>query len=156
LERFVASLRGGAVIVSHDRDFLDRTVHRVVELDTAYGAPRVHEYAGGVSEYERRKTLEGERHETDYESYAAKRRRIEEQGRQMRQWEERGYGQGRKKKKTKDVKKAYRAKLARLDEVEKPWTPWSLRLELEPQARSGEAAARLDAAVVERGAFRLG
>jgi ATPase subunit of ABC transporter with duplicated ATPase domains len=35
LERFVTSLRSPAVIVSHDREFLARTVTRVVELDLA-------------------------------------------------------------------------------------------------------------------------
>ena len=33
------------------------------------------------------------------------------QARRMQQWEERGYGQGRKKKKSKDVKKAFEKKL---------------------------------------------
>src|SRR5580765_5776727 len=33
LERFVRNLSGCVVVVSHDRDFLDRTVERIVELD---------------------------------------------------------------------------------------------------------------------------
>src|SRR5207249_67605 len=72
------------------------------------------------------------------------------------QWEERGYGQGRRKKKSKDVGKAFEKKLERLERVDKPWEPWRLRLELRPSARSGESVARLDRAVVERGAFRIG
>ncbi|MGZ4626599.1 MAG: ATP-binding cassette domain-containing protein, partial [Kineosporiaceae bacterium] len=35
LERFVLGLRAGTVVVSHDREFLVRTVDRVVELDLA-------------------------------------------------------------------------------------------------------------------------
>ena len=35
LERFVAGLRAPAVVVSHDREFLARTVNRIVELDLA-------------------------------------------------------------------------------------------------------------------------
>jgi ATPase subunit of ABC transporter with duplicated ATPase domains len=46
--------------------------------------------------------------------------------------------------------------LERVDEVEKPFEPWRLRLELEPAARSGDVVARLDRAVVDRGSFRLG
>ena len=38
LERFVSRLRAGAVLVSHDREFLARTVTRVVELDLAQHA----------------------------------------------------------------------------------------------------------------------
>jgi ATPase subunit of ABC transporter with duplicated ATPase domains len=74
----------------------------------------------------------------------------------MRQWEERGYGQGRKKKKTKDVKKAYEKKAATLERVAKPYEPWQLRLGLAPASRSGDVVARLDGAVVERGGFTLG
>ena len=41
---------------------------------------------------------------------------------------ERGYGQGRKKKKSKDVKRTYGAKLERVETVEKPYEPWELQL----------------------------
>jgi ATPase subunit of ABC transporter with duplicated ATPase domains len=74
----------------------------------------------------------------------------------MRQWEERGYGQGRKKKKTKDVKKAGEKKLARLERVEKPWTPWRLQLTLAPEQRGGDVVARLERAIIARDGFRLG
>jgi ATPase subunit of ABC transporter with duplicated ATPase domains len=74
----------------------------------------------------------------------------------MTEWERRGYGQGRSKKKTKDVKKAYAKRLDRLDAVEKPYEPWELRLGLAPAARSGDLVVRLEAAVAERGSFRLG
>ena len=74
----------------------------------------------------------------------------------MRQWEERGYGQGRKKKKSKDVKKASAKKLGRLEQVDKPWSPWQLRLSLAPAARGGDVVARLSGAVVERDGFRIG
>ncbi len=74
----------------------------------------------------------------------------------MRQWEERGYGQGRKKKKTKDVAKQFEKKLGRLERVEKPWSPWRLELELVPTRRAGDVVARLEQAVVENGTFRLG
>ena len=74
----------------------------------------------------------------------------------MRQWEERGYGHGRKKKKGRDVAKAYEKKLDRLPNVAKPWSPWRLHLELEPTRRGGDVVARLERAVIERDGFRLG
>ena len=74
----------------------------------------------------------------------------------MRQWEERGYGQGRKKKKTKDIAKRFDKKLAQVERVEKPWAPWRLELALVPGRRSGDVVARLEGAVVERGRFTLG
>ena len=33
LERFVSGLRGGLVVVSHDREFLARTINAVLEID---------------------------------------------------------------------------------------------------------------------------
>ncbi|MDX6512624.1 MAG: hypothetical protein QOE36_2128 [Gaiellaceae bacterium] len=154
LERFVAGTQAALVLVSHDRAFLDRTVTRIVELQE--DTRRAREYAGGWSAYAAERARALERQYERFEGYVAERERIHEQERRMRGWEERGYGQGRKKKKSKDVKKAHAKKLGQLERVEKPYEPWRLRLELEPAARSGEVVARLESAVAERGSFRLG
>src|SRR6476646_7616138 len=86
LERFVASLRGAAAIVSHDRVFLDRAANRILEL--AEGVPGAREYAGGWSEYAEARRRARERHYRDYEHYVDERDRIDEQRRRMQQWEE--------------------------------------------------------------------
>jgi ATPase subunit of ABC transporter with duplicated ATPase domains len=154
LERQLAAQPGSLVVVSHDRAFLDRTVTRIVELDEwTRGAT---EYAGGWSEYEAERERRRDSHYRRWEASVAGRRRIEEQQRRMAEWERRGYGQGRKKKKSKDVKRTYGAKLRKVETVEKPYEPWELRLGLTPATRSGDVVARLERAVVERGAFRLG
>jgi ATPase subunit of ABC transporter with duplicated ATPase domains len=154
LERFVVSHPGGVVVVSHDRAFLDRVVTKVVELDE--WTHRATEFAGGWSDYEAERARRLARHYRRYEAFEAEKERVEAQARQMQQWEERGYGQGRKKKKTKDVKKAFEKKLATLERVDKPYEPWELRLGLTVGARSGDLVAELRDAVVERGSFRLG
>ena len=46
--------------------------------------------------------------------------------------------------------------LERLEQVDKPFEGWQLHLEIGQAERSGAVVARLEAAVVERGAFRLG
>jgi ATPase subunit of ABC transporter with duplicated ATPase domains len=154
LEEFVAGLDAAAVIVSHDRDFLERTVTRVVELDEwRRGAV---EYDGGWSEYERTRDLALRRQYEAYDAYTDEKARLEEQLRRMQQWEERGYGQGRKKKKTKDVKSAIGGRIDRLERAEKPYEPWQLRMQLASSRRPGDVVARLEGAVVERGSFRLG
>jgi ATPase subunit of ABC transporter with duplicated ATPase domains len=154
LERFLGSFDGAVVVVSHDRAFLDRTVTRVVELDEwTHGAT---EYTGGWSEYEAERARRLARRYERFEGYVTEKERIEEQARRMQRWEERGYGQGRKKKKTKDVKKAYAKKLGNLDRVEKPYEPWELRLGLAAATRSGDVVVRLDDASLERGSFTLG
>jgi ATPase subunit of ABC transporter with duplicated ATPase domains len=154
LERSLASHPGSVVVVSHDRAFLDRTVTRIVELDEWTRGAK--EYSGGWSDYEAERERRRERHYRRWESSVAERRRIEEQQRRMAEWERRGYGQGRKKKKSKDVKRTYGAKLARVETVEKPYEPWELQLSLSPASRSGDVVVRLEHAVVERGTFRLG
>ncbi|MGZ4694631.1 MAG: ATP-binding cassette domain-containing protein, partial [Acidimicrobiales bacterium] len=48
--------------------------------------------------------------------------------------------------------KATERKLQQLEAVDKPWEGWRLQLSLAPAARSGDVVARLDAAVIDRGA----
>jgi ATPase subunit of ABC transporter with duplicated ATPase domains len=153
LERFVDRHRGGLVAVSHDRAFLERMT-QIVELEPETRRMRV--YAGGWNAFEAERQCTHERHQDSYAHYVEERTRIEEQARRMRRWEERGYGQGRKKKKSKDIAKAFEKKLARLERVEKPWSPWRLQLELAPARAAGDVVVRLERAVVERDGFRLG
>ncbi len=49
LERFVSGLRAGTVVVSHDREFLSRTVTKVLELDLAQR--QINLYGGGYDAY---------------------------------------------------------------------------------------------------------
>ena len=154
LERELAKLQGAVVLISHDRAFLDRTVSRVVELDEwTHGTT---EFTGGWSEYERARTSALRRQREAYEQYETEKERLEEQLRRMQRWEERGYGQGRKKKRTKDVKKRFGGRIERLDKVEKPYEPWELRIPLSAGRRSGDVVLRLEQAVARRGDFTLG
>jgi ATPase subunit of ABC transporter with duplicated ATPase domains len=154
LERSLAAHPGSVVVVSHDRAFLDRVVTQIVELDE--WSRGTTEYTGGWSEYEAERERRRNRHYRRWEASVTERRRVEEQQRRMAEWERRGYGQGRKKKKSKDVKRTYAAKFRQVETVEKPYEPWELRLSLAPAARSGDVVVRLEDAVVERVTFRLG
>ncbi len=153
LERFLDRHRGALVVVSHDRALLEGMT-QIIEFEAE--TRTVRRFAGGWSEFEAERARARERHEAEYGRYVDERARIREQARKMRQWEERGYGQGRKKKKTKDIAKRFEKKLAQVERVEKPWVPWRLELALVPGRRSGDVVARLEGAVVERGRFTLG
>jgi ATPase subunit of ABC transporter with duplicated ATPase domains len=153
LGRFVERHTGGLVVVSHDRAFLERMTS-ILEFEPE--TRRVREYAGGWHQFAEQRAAGRARQESAYAGYTAKRERVEVQIRQMRQWEERGYGQGRKKKKSKDVKKAGERKLARVERVEKPWSPWRLELRLAAKQRGSDVVVRLEQAVIERVDFRLG
>jgi ATP-binding cassette subfamily F protein 3 len=51
LEAWLAQFAGGAIVVSHDRRFLDRVVDRMVEVENYH----LHEYTGNYSAYVREK-----------------------------------------------------------------------------------------------------
>ena len=155
LESFVEEADAAIVVVSHDRAFLERTVDRVVELEE--GSREAREYAGGFAEYERLRALERERQSAAHSRYTERRRELEGALRQ-RQGQARASGKAANRRLTRALSQRTRSaerRLETLDPVDKPWEPWDLRLDLAPSAR-GDVLVRLEAAVVERGSFRLG
>jgi ATPase subunit of ABC transporter with duplicated ATPase domains len=156
LERFVAGLDGGLVVVSHDRDFLDRTVNRILELEAETGRPR--EYAGGWREFEHLRRHARRSEEAAFDRYTSERRRFEsllhvrrDQARTAGPMADRRGTQALRGK----VKQAER-RLERLERVDKPWRPWELELAFARPARGGDVVAALEGAVVELPGFRLG
>src|SRR5688500_1148846 len=88
LERFVAGVRAGVVVVSHDREFLARTVTRVVELDLAQQLVRVHDGGYDASLAEREVARRHAREE--YEEYAGTKGELEARARMQRNWMAKG------------------------------------------------------------------
>jgi ATPase subunit of ABC transporter with duplicated ATPase domains len=162
LEGFLAGLRGSLVVVSHDREFLDRTVTRIVEIEE--GSGKLREWPGGWSDYEAarermrdaqyRRFAETEERRRELESLLRERRGQARTGATLAKRTGGADRRGTHALQTK-VRQAERA-LERLERVEKPSEPWRLQLELAPRNRSGDVVARLEGAVVERGRFRLG
>jgi ATPase subunit of ABC transporter with duplicated ATPase domains len=153
LERVVDVHPGGLVAVSHDRAFLERMTG-IVEFEAE--TRQVRTYSGGWSEFDAERRRRGERQRQAYGSYAAELDRVEEHARRMRNWQERGYGQGRKKKKGRDLAKATEKRRGRVQTVEKPWSPWRLELSFARGPRGGDVVARLHGAVVRIGERALG
>ncbi len=170
LERFVTSLRSPAVIVSHDREFLARTVTRIVELDLAQ--QQVGVYDGGYDSYltERARTR---RHAREaYDAFADTRAGLEARARMQRAWMDKGVRNARRKAGDNDKigrkfrseaseKQAAKARqtqrqIERLEVVEEPRKEWELRMSIAAAPRSGSVVAALCGAVVQRGGFRLG
>jgi len=171
LERFVAELRAATVIVSHDREFLARTVDRVVELDLPQ--QRVNVYGGGYESYLREREIARQHARDAYESYAGKVDELQDRARLQRSWADKGVAKVKKKQndeKDKSIrhhntetseKLAAKARqtqraLDRLEVVEEPRKEWALRMEIAAAPRSGAVSATLRDAVVERGGFRFG
>ena len=53
LETWISRFRGIVIVVSHDRNFLDRVVTRMIEIENYH----LHEYPGNFTQYVREKTL---------------------------------------------------------------------------------------------------
>lgn len=170
LERFVAGLRTGVVLVSHDREFLARTVTRVVELDLAQQLVRVHD--GGYEAYLVEREVARRHAREEFEEFADTKASLESRARMQRNWMAKGVRDSIKKSKDGDKhikaanrssseKQAAKAKqterrIERLDVVEEPRKEWELRMEIAAAPRAGAVVATLRGAVVRRGGFTLG
>jgi ATPase subunit of ABC transporter with duplicated ATPase domains len=170
LEAFVTGLRAATVLVSHDREFLARTVTSVVELDLAQH--QVHEYGGGYESYLAEREVARRHARERYEEYADNKAGLELRARTQRAWMEKGVRNARRKATDNDKfvrkfrgetseKQAAKARqterlIERLEVVEEPRKEWQLRMEIAAAPRAGAVVAELRGAVVRRGAFTLG
>ncbi|CAA9490157.1 MAG: Bis-ABC ATPase SCO6742 [uncultured Solirubrobacteraceae bacterium] len=169
LERFVRERPGGAAIVSHDRAFLEATVTRVLELDEV--THRAAEYGGGWAGYQELRATAARHAQSGYDAYSAERGRLEDRARRQRGWMETGVRNARRRSEPDRNVRAARAErsekqaakvratekaLERLEPAEKPWRRWELELRFGGAERAGSVVARLDGAVVRRGAFVIG
>ncbi len=175
LEQFVDGFAGAVLVVSHDRDFLDRSVGRIVELDGH--SHRARTFAGAWTAYTEARDLARSQQSRAHEQYQAERQRLVERQHTQKQWTERGVKRAKtsgepdksiraahreRSEKQAGKVKATERRLARLPTVDKPWEGWRLELSLAPTGRSGDVVVRLDQAVIERGSggeaprFQLG
>ncbi|MCG5468855.1 ATP-binding cassette domain-containing protein [Micromonospora sp. LAH09] len=170
LEEFVTGLRAGTVLVSHDREFLTRTVTRILELDLPQ--QQVHHYGGGYAAYLEEREVARRHARADFEEYADTKAGLEARARTQRGWMEKGVKNARRKATDNDKigrkfrsesseKQAAKAKqterlIERLDVVEEPRKEWELRMEIAAAPRAGAVVATLRGAVVRRGGFTLG
>jgi ATPase subunit of ABC transporter with duplicated ATPase domains len=170
LERFVRGLRAGTVVVSHDREFLARTVDRVVELDLAQ--QQISVYGGGYEAYLAERDRARQHAREEYEEYAERVDDLSERARTQRAWMEKGVRNARRKATDNDKfikhfrgetseKQAAKARqterlIERLDVVEEPRKEWRLQMEIAVAPRGGAIVATARGVVVRRGDFTLG
>jgi ATPase subunit of ABC transporter with duplicated ATPase domains len=172
LERFLtAEMTGGAMIVSHDRAFLDRTIASVLELDDHTHTAT--DYSGGWQAYLDERATARRHAEEAFDEYRAQRRELTDRAQRQRQWSVQGTAKVKKSgENDKHIRQfrrnssehvAAKAKitdraLARLEAtaIDKPWEGWDLRMEIASAPRSGAVVARLAGAVVQLGDFVLG
>ncbi|MCE9516365.1 MAG: ATP-binding cassette domain-containing protein [Mycobacterium sp.] len=170
LEDFVRDLRGGVVLVSHDREFLARSVTRVLELDLAQNTTTV--FGGGYDSYLQEREVTRRHRREEYEEFADKRDDLVARARTQREWSSQGVRNAIRKAPDNDKirrraatesseKQAQKvrqmeSRIARLEEVAEPRKEWELQFTIGAAPRSSAVVATLDNAVVRQGDFVLG
>ena len=170
LETFVRGLRGGVVLVSHDREFLARCVTRIVELDLAQGKVTV--YDGGYDAFLEEREIARRHAREAYEEYAETKADLVKRARTQREWSSQGVRNAIRKNPDNDKirrrgsiesaeKQAQKvrqmeSRIARLEEVEEPRKEWVLQFDVAAAPRSSGLVSTLNEATVRLGDFRLG
>ena len=170
LEAFVQGLRGGVVLVSHDREFLARCVTTVVELDLAQNSVAV--YDGGYEAYLEERAVARRHARERYEEFANTKADLVSRARTQREWSSQGVRNAMKKNPDNDkIRRAastessekqgqkvrqMESRIARLEEVEEPRKEWQLQFSIGQAPRSSAVVATLRDAVVRQGGFTLG
>ncbi len=170
LEEFVEGVEAPIVVVSHDREFLTRTVTSVVEIDRSL--QRITTYGGGYDAYLDERSVARRQARAAFEEFAGRRAELESRARMQRAWMEKGVKNARRKAKDNDkVGRKFRAEstekqaakarqterlIERLDVVDEPRKEWQLQFTIAAAPRSGEVVAVARNATVRRGDFVLG
>jgi ATPase subunit of ABC transporter with duplicated ATPase domains len=172
LEEFVLGRRGGLAVVSHDREFLSRTITDVIELDPDNALTR--QFSGGWDVFLDEQEIARRHLREQFEGYADKRGELRDRMQNAREQSVRGALRAKRKAPDSDRKaqgarieaatsgaakvKSLETRLARLDAeaVPEPRKVWELHIELPSAPRSGAVVATMRDAVVVRGDFTLG
>lgn len=170
LEAFVRDLRGGVVLVSHDREFLARSVTGVLELDLAQNTNTL--YGGGYDSYLEEREVNRRHKREQYDEFAEKKADLVARARVQRERSSQGVRNAIRKAPDNDKirrraatesseKQAQKvrqmeSRIARLEEVEEPRKEWVLQFSIGAAPRSSTVVATLDNAVVRQGNFVLG
>jgi ATP-binding cassette subfamily F protein 3 len=152
LEEFLADYDGAVIVVSHDRTFLDRTVHTILELDPL--THTVTAYPGNYSQYWQAKEREWEkqwatykdqqeriaRMETDIRGLATHARRIE---RGTTHFHYRKVAKGLARRAVVQKRRLERL-LESEERVEKPKPTWQMKLAFSDTPVSGKDVLLLE------------
>ena len=164
LEEFLAAYRGAALVVSHDRTFLNNTVSRILSLDAR--THRLTEYTGDYTDFELAKAAERDRQWMVWRDQQDELARLEASARHMRRLA--SYRKGGKADKTvngdkfaagkhgffanRSLETSRRAKsieqriekLLTEDKIDKPKSTWQMKLDFGEMTRGGQIVVALE------------
>jgi ATP-binding cassette subfamily F protein 3 len=158
LEGWLNHFRGAALVISHDRTFLDNTVTRILDLDPV--SHSIQEYPGNYSEYLDQFLAERDKQWNEYRDQVAEIRRIRQDINRTKQQAlnieltttSRHPGVRRYAKKVAKKALSRQKKLDRYlestEQVEKPIPGWQLKLDFAaPEHQSRDAFVAEDLAI---------
>ena len=170
LESFVLGLSSGLVVVSHDREFLSRTITSVLDIDGPLRTASL--YNGGYDAYLQERARRRSHARDAYDEFEDKRSSLVQQAQRQREQSVRGALRAKRKMPDNDRAakgarieaathaasrvKTIESQIHRLDQVEEPRKEWQLQMSIAAAPRSGDVVAVLSQAVVRRGDFVLG
>jgi ATPase subunit of ABC transporter with duplicated ATPase domains len=177
LEEYVSKSKQAFLVVSHDREFLDKTVSKIIEIDEFRKTSQIFE--GNFTEYFVAKKRSVEKAWAEYEDSRSEEKRLRQSLREKLDWAKRieqerlgakKLPRGEKEKpvaaylRDKEGRMARRARIIkdRLDamitdeSLEKPITPLPLRIEFCPSMRSGTKVFELSSVSKNIGNKNLG
>jgi ATPase subunit of ABC transporter with duplicated ATPase domains len=170
LEQFVLGLQAGVVVVSHDREFLSRTITSVLDIDGPLRTATL--YNGGYDAYLEERALRRSHQREAYDEFEDKRSALVSQAQRQREQSVRGALRAKRKQPDNDRAakgarieaathaasrvKTIESQINRLEQVDEPRKEWQLQMSIAAAPRSGDVVAVLQHAVVRRGDFVLG
>ena len=154
LEEWINKFEGGALIVSHDRAFLDNTVNRILDLDPI--THTIKEYRGNYSQYHQQYLRTQEKQLSAYHDQVYEIRRIRqdiaktkrqayhvEQTTTSREPNPRRYAK-KVARKAKSREKKLERFLNSDERVEKPIQSWQMKLEFQEKEHQSKDVLRLE------------
>lgn len=142
IEKIISDYNGSLLLVSHDRDFLDKLCNYILEIDNG----KVKMYKGNYSKYIDLKTSERKSQEREYDKYILEKKKIEKAiigkennknsirktPKRMGNSEARLHKMGnqRSKKKLDGNIKALKSRINHLEEKEKPYNIKEIKIKI--------------------------
>jgi len=136
LERFLRDFEGGLVITSHDREFLNRLVTKIVEIDGG----ELTTYTGNYDFYERQRELAATQQEAQY---ARQQAMLAKEEAFIARFKARASHAAQVQSRVK--------KLEKIEKVEPPRRRKVVEFDFRPPPRSGEDVAKLEGVVKRYG-----
>ncbi len=136
LERFLHDFQGGLVITSHDREFLNRLVTKIVEIDGG----EMTTYSGNYDFYERQREIAATQQEAQY---ARQQAMLAKEQAFIDKFKARASHAAQVQSRVK--------KLDKIEKVEPPRRRKALEFDFRPAPRSGDDVAKLEAVVKSYG-----